>query len=85
MNLYVAVVLDLFSRRIVSWSMSAAMTAEMVTNALMIAVWREGRPRLITRTFAMGGVPETDRTPSKPAFDPLRSQCCCAILVLYRE
>jgi len=43
--LYVAVVLDLFSRRIVGWSMSASMTAELVTNALMMAVWRRGRPR----------------------------------------
>ena len=43
--LYVAVVLDLYSRRIVGWSMNAAMTAELVTNALMMAVWRRGRPR----------------------------------------
>jgi putative transposase len=43
--LYVAVVLDLFSRRVVGWSMSAAMTAELVTDALMMAVWRRGRPR----------------------------------------
>jgi putative transposase len=43
--LYVAVVLDLFSRRIVGWSMSATMTAELVTDALMMAVWRRGRPR----------------------------------------
>ncbi len=40
-----AVVLDLFSRRVVGWSMSAAMTAELVTDALMMAVWRRGRPR----------------------------------------
>jgi len=31
--LYVAVLLDLFSRRIVGWSMSASMTAELVTDA----------------------------------------------------
>jgi putative transposase len=43
--LYVAVVLDLFSRRIVGWSMSATMTAELVTDALIMAVWRRGRPR----------------------------------------
>ena len=43
--LYVAVVLDLFSRRVVGWSMSAAMTAELVTDALTMAVWRRGRPR----------------------------------------
>jgi putative transposase len=43
--LYVAVVLDLYSRRIVGWSMRAAMTAELVTDALVMAIWRRGRPR----------------------------------------
>ena len=43
--LYVAAVLDLFSRRVVGWSMSAAMTAELVTDALAMAIWRRGRPR----------------------------------------
>ena len=43
--LYVAVVLDLYSRRIVGWSMSAAMTAELVTDALVMAIWRRGRPK----------------------------------------
>jgi putative transposase len=41
--LYVAVVLDLFSRRIVGWSMQASMTAQLVTDALLMAVWRRGR------------------------------------------
>ena len=43
--LYVAVVLDLYSRRIVGWSMSASMAAELVTDALVMAIWRRGRPR----------------------------------------
>jgi putative transposase len=43
--LYVAVVLDLFSRRIVGWSMRAEMTADLVSDALMMALWRRGRPR----------------------------------------
>jgi putative transposase len=43
--LYVAVVLDLYSRRIIGWSMSATMTAELVTDALVMAIWRRGRPR----------------------------------------
>ena len=42
--LYVAAVIDLFSRRVVGWSMSAAMTAQLVTDALLMAVWRRGRP-----------------------------------------
>ena len=40
--LYVAVVLDLFSRRVVGWSMKAQMTAELVTDALIMAIWRRG-------------------------------------------
>ena len=42
--LYVAAVLDLFSRRVVGWSMSAAMTAQLVTDALVMAIWRRGEP-----------------------------------------
>jgi putative transposase len=42
--LYVAVVLDLYSRRAVGWSMQASMTAQLVADALMMAVWRRGRP-----------------------------------------
>ena len=40
--LFLAVVLDLFSRRIVGWSMQSAMTAQLVTDALIMAVWRRG-------------------------------------------
>ena len=43
--LYVAVVLDLFSRRVVGWSMSAEMTAQLVMDALTMALWRRGRPK----------------------------------------
>lgn len=42
--LYVAVVLDLFSRKIVGWSMQASMTAQLVIDALIMAIWRRGRP-----------------------------------------
>jgi putative transposase len=43
-SLYVAAVIDLFSRRVVGWSMSATMTAQFVTDALMMAIWRRGKP-----------------------------------------
>ncbi|MEK7716988.1 MAG: IS3 family transposase [Planctomycetota bacterium] len=42
--LYVAAVVDLFSRRVVGWSMSAAMTAQLVADALVMAIWRRGKP-----------------------------------------
>ena len=42
--LYVAAVIDLFSRRVVGWSMSAGMTAQLVADALLMAIWRRGKP-----------------------------------------
>ena len=39
-----AAVIDLFSRRAVGWSMSAEMTAQLVTDALVMAIWRRGKP-----------------------------------------
>jgi putative transposase len=41
--LYVAAVLDLFSRRVVDWSMKAERDASLVMDALMMAVWRRGK------------------------------------------
>lgn len=41
--LYVAAVIDLFSRRVVGRSMSDTMTAQLVTDALVMAIWRRGR------------------------------------------
>src|SRR5260221_1128958 len=45
--LYVAAVIDLFSRRVVGWSMSATMTAQLVADALVMAVWRRGKPNAV--------------------------------------
>jgi putative transposase len=45
--LYVAAVIDLFSRRVVGWSMSASMTAQLVADALIMAIWRRGRPEAL--------------------------------------
>jgi len=38
--LYLAVVLDLFSRQVVGWSMNSRMDRELPINALLMAVWR---------------------------------------------
>jgi putative transposase len=40
----VAAVVDLFSRRVVGWSMNPAMTGQLVTDALVMAIWRRGKP-----------------------------------------
>ena len=42
--LYLAVVLDLYSRMVVGWAMSERMTAPLVCNALKMALWRRKRP-----------------------------------------
>lgn len=38
--LYLAVVIDLFSRRVVGWSMGSRMKAKLVTDALRMAIWQ---------------------------------------------
>ncbi|MEN3033303.1 IS3 family transposase, partial [Chromobacterium amazonense] len=38
--LYLAVVLDLFSRQVIGWSMQPRIDRELVLNALLMAVWR---------------------------------------------
>jgi transposase InsO family protein len=43
--LYLAVVMDLFSRKVIGWSMSERMTASLVCDALRMALFRRKRPR----------------------------------------
>ena len=43
--LYLAVVLDLYSRLVVGWSMSERMTSTLVCDALRMALFRRQRPR----------------------------------------
>ena len=38
--LYLATVIDLYSRKVVGWSMSNRMKAELVNNALLMALWQ---------------------------------------------
>ena len=38
--LYLATVMDLYSRRIIGWSMDTSMTRQLVMDALLMAVWR---------------------------------------------
>jgi putative transposase len=42
--LYLAVVIDLFARMIVGWSMSERMGQELVIDALRMAIWRRKKP-----------------------------------------
>ena len=43
--LYLAVVLELYSRMVVGWAMSERMTASLVCDALEMAVWRRKHPK----------------------------------------
>ena len=38
--LYLATVIDLYSRKVVGWSMSNRIKAELVNNALLMAIWQ---------------------------------------------
>ena len=38
--LYLAVILDLFSRKVIGWSMKSTLAKEIVLDAILMAVWR---------------------------------------------
>jgi putative transposase len=41
--LYLAVILDLFSRQVIGWAMSTRNNTELVQDALTMAIWRRGK------------------------------------------
>jgi transposase InsO family protein len=43
--LYLAIVLDLYSRQVVGWSMDSRMKAELVNKALLMAIWKRKPPK----------------------------------------
>ena len=59
--LYLAVILDLFSRQIIGWSMSSRNNTELVQDALTMAIWRRGKINDVIvhsdqgSTYASGG------------------------------
>ncbi len=56
---YLAVVIDLFSRRVIGWSLQSRQTSEVVLQALHMAVWRRKPQNTVL-------VPT--RAPSSPAW-----------------
>lgn len=42
--LHLSMVIDVYSRKVVGWSMSSSMTAQLVIDALMMALWKRGKP-----------------------------------------
>ena len=59
---YLAIVLDLFNRKMVSWALKPRMTADFVTDALTMAWFRQGSWS-ITRIEAAS----TPANPSRPS------------------
>ncbi len=43
--LYLAVVIDLYSRKVIGWSMSTTMKSTLICDALTMALWRRKRPK----------------------------------------
>ncbi|MFA8808756.1 IS3-like element ISEc16 family transposase [Escherichia coli] len=53
--LYLAVVIDLWSRAVIGWSMSLRMTAQLACDALQMALWRRRRPESVIVHTDRGG------------------------------
>ncbi|WP_031614586.1 IS3 family transposase, partial [Salmonella enterica] len=53
--LYLAVVIDLWSRSVIGWSMSSRMTAQLACDALQMALWRRKCPENVIVHTDRGG------------------------------
>lgn len=52
--MYLAVVVDLFLRKVIGWSMQLLMTKDIVLNALLIAVWRRNPQKQVLVHYVQG-------------------------------
>jgi putative transposase len=52
--LYLAVVLELFSRQVIGWAMSTSNNTQLVQDALTMAIWRSGDVRGVIVHFDQG-------------------------------
>ncbi len=43
--LYLAIIIDLYSRAVIGWSLQSTLSRQLVCDALMMALWRRGFPR----------------------------------------
>jgi transposase InsO family protein len=53
-RLSVATTIDLFSRRLIGWSMKAEMTVQPVADAFIMAIWRRRKPDSLLRRSDQG-------------------------------
>ena len=76
-----AAVIDLFSRRVVGWSMKAEMNAQLVADALVMAIWRRGKPDALLHHSDQGSqlhqptVPDVDERQRRHLLDEPIGQC----------
>jgi hypothetical protein len=80
---------------VVGWSMSAAMTAQLVTDALVMAIWRRGKPDALMHhsdrgsQYTSGAIPAADdRSRRHLLNEPLGQrlgQCCHGELLLVAQ
>jgi putative transposase len=68
--LYLAVVLDLFSRQVVVWSMSSRIDRELAMNALLMAVWHR-QPKNTVMVHSDQG---HDNAVTESVFHPLKRE-----------
>lgn len=52
---YLAVVIDLWSRAVIGWLMSSQMTAKLACDELQMALWRRKRPKNVIVHTDRGG------------------------------
>ncbi len=69
--LYVAAVIDRFSRHVGAWPMNASMTAQLVTDALIMAIRRGGKPDALLHHSDQGSQGRFNRSSQPPL-----SRCC---------
>lgn len=70
--LYLAVVLDLFNREVVGWSLKPRMTADIVTDALTMAWFRRKPAPGLIHHSDRGSQPEFNRSSQHPNFKELQ-------------
>ena len=64
--LFLAVVMDLFSRQIIGWSMNERLTSDLALNALLMAAWRRKPKAEVMVHFDQGSQFSTSRCEGKP-------------------
>ena len=73
--LYLAIVLDTFSRRVVGWSMATHLRTELVLEALNMAIWQRN-PQSVIHHSDQGTQPEFKGS-SQQWLTSYLSQACC--------